>query len=124
MTVRLVTTVHADDPATGTISVSARHELELDDGRRVLLLDDRGWGSTQRWSEADGDDLRATARTVVGPDEPSGDLSAQEVATGHWTHLQQVARRHGATVDADELRRLPHEVVLGPDVLARIGAPG
>jgi hypothetical protein len=25
------------------LSVSARHEAELPDGRRVLLLDDRGW---------------------------------------------------------------------------------
>ncbi|QNG55532.1 hypothetical protein H6H00_11185 [Pseudonocardia petroleophila] len=122
--VRLVTSVDVDDPAAVTITVSARHELELPDGRRVLLLDDRGWGSTQRWAGASAEGLRETTRAVVGPDEPTGGRTAEEMAAGHWTHLQQVARHHGAPVDADELRRLPHDVVLGADVLARIRPSG
>ncbi len=42
---RLMTFVDADDdvPDARQISVSARHEAVLDDGRRVLLMDDRGW---------------------------------------------------------------------------------
>jgi hypothetical protein len=45
---RLVTFVDVDDRAgeARRMSVSARHEAALADGRRVLLLDDRGWSST------------------------------------------------------------------------------
>ena len=45
---RLITFAEAgDDPAwKAKVDVKARHELELADGRRVLLLNDRGYGST------------------------------------------------------------------------------
>jgi hypothetical protein len=39
---RLVTLVDVDNQSAETVSVSARHESELSDGMRVLLLDDRG----------------------------------------------------------------------------------
>jgi len=44
---RLMTFVDADDevPDARQISVSARHDV-LDDGRRVLLMDDRGWSES------------------------------------------------------------------------------
>lgn len=44
---RLVTFVDMDDRANDDyLSVSARHEAVLADGRRVLLLRDRGWGES------------------------------------------------------------------------------
>jgi hypothetical protein len=43
---RLVTPVELRDADARRMSVSARHEAELVDGRRVLLLDDRGWSSS------------------------------------------------------------------------------
>jgi len=45
---RLMTFVDADDevPDARRISVSARHEAVLDDGRRLLLMDDRGWSES------------------------------------------------------------------------------
>jgi hypothetical protein len=45
---RLLTTAEAGtDPAwKGRVDVVARHELELADGRKVLLLNDRGYGAT------------------------------------------------------------------------------
>ena len=70
------------------LSVSARHEAELPDGRRVLLLDDRGWTSSRHtafqaggaestreqqldtWATTSVEEIEQTARMVVGPDEP------------------------------------------------------
>jgi len=45
---RLVTFVDVDDNVADArqMSVSARHEAVLVNGRRVLLLDDRGWSSS------------------------------------------------------------------------------
>lgn len=131
---RLVTSVDVDgheaDPSE--MSVSARHEAELADGGRVVLLDDRGWGLSRRsapgadeghdiWAAQTVDDIRATARVVVGPDEPFGGRSSKDMADEHWTHLQQTLRRHGIAVDAARLRRLPHDIVLSERVLARLG---
>jgi hypothetical protein len=123
---RLVTFVDVRDPSTeDRVSVSARHELELGDGSRVLLLDDRGWtesGPPNVWAFTSVQDMAETARTVVGPDEPFGDRSPEDMAADHWAYLQDIAQRQGAVIAAAELRQLPHEVVLSPELLARIGA--
>jgi hypothetical protein len=45
------------------------------DGRRVLLLDDRGWsasGPPGIWAVTSVEEIVDMARTVVGPDEPFG----------------------------------------------------
>ena len=90
--VRLVTFVDANDdvPNDRLISVSARQEAELDDGRRVLLLDDRGWsesGPAHIWATTSVADMEFTARTVVGPDEPFGGHTYRSMAAGHWVTL-------------------------------------
>jgi hypothetical protein len=126
---RLVTLVDVDDRASDAhrMSFSARHEAVLVDGRRVLLLDDRGWS----WSSWPGDlldsgDIEETARVVVGPDEPTDGRSYEEMAAGHWAHLAAVLRHEGIVVDAPDLERLPHDVVLSERLLARLasGAEG
>jgi hypothetical protein len=112
-----------------TMSVSARHEAVLDDGSRVLLLDDRGWSGTLRgaladetdaWAFETEDEILRTARTVVGPDEPFGNRSQEDMEDGHWATLAGTLRAHGVTADAGELRRLPHDVVLGEELRARL----
>jgi hypothetical protein len=88
---RLVTLVdvgdRVDDP--GGLSLSARHEAVLEDGRRVPLLDDRGCTTSPELGMADRPEadssrqgrpdrsavwsveaIEETARVVVGPDEP------------------------------------------------------
>ena len=141
---RLVTFV---DLAAGVgdsrqMAVSARHEAVLLDGRRVLLLDGRGWSSSARtafyagdasdrdsareeqpdiWAMTSVEDIEQTARTVVGPDEPLEGSSQEDAEQGHWRYLSNVLRQHGVVVDALDLRRLPHEVVLSERLLARIG---
>lgn len=74
---RLVTYVDAAPGPPSNVSVKARHELELGDGRRVLLFDDRGWGSTGAWTDSSVADLERACRGAVGPDEPFNEGYAQ-----------------------------------------------
>ena len=129
----LVTHVELADGGADWMSVSARLEAVIDDGRRVTLLDDRGWTESLRGADPDGPDIWAltsiaqveeTARTVVGPDEPPDGFTHDEMERSHWGHLAGVLRAHGVTADDGELPRLPHEVVLGRRLLARLGAGG
>ena len=127
----------ADVRETGdprSMSVSARHEAVLDDGSRVLLLDDRGWtgslrgaaaGTLDAWAFETEDEIAFTARTVVGPDEPFDDHSFADMAAGHWKALAETLRAHGVAVEPDDLARLPHEVVLSERLRARLStSPG
>jgi hypothetical protein len=143
---RLVTLVdfRDEDADARQMSVSALHEAVLEDGRHVLLLDDRGWtsaalrafwppdgaeGESQRdqldtWTVTSVEDIEETARFVVGPDEPPDGCSQEEMEADHWAYLAGVLRQQGVVVDALELRRLPHDVVLSERLLARIGRGG
>ena len=51
------------------MSVSARHEALLVDGRRVLLLDDLGWTCSGNvpdvWAATSVEDIEETARFVI-----------------------------------------------------------
>jgi hypothetical protein len=122
--VRLVTFLDVDDSAgPRQVSISARHEVELGDGRRVLL-DDRGWsgsGPPDIWARTSVEDVEFTARTVVGPDEPYGGRTYEDMAAGHWGQLAGTLRQQGIVADASELERLPHDVVLSERLLERLG---
>jgi hypothetical protein len=120
---RLVTTAEVDDtvPDDGRVSVRARHEAVLADGRRLLLLDDRGWSSTATWTAVSAEDVAETTRMVVGPDEPAEGSTWEESVADHWAYLARVLLRHGVDVGAEELRRLRHDVALGGRLLDRLG---
>ncbi|BCJ33722.1 hypothetical protein Athai_12250 [Actinocatenispora thailandica] len=125
--VRLRTVVDVDAAGSShrNLSATARHEAVLDDGRRVLLLDDRGWGASGPpgiWAATSVADIEDTARMVVGPDEPSAGHTATDMAADHWAHLAALLHRSGVTVDADRLARLPHDVVLSDRLRARLRA--
>jgi hypothetical protein len=86
---RLVTLVDVNDDVADArhMSVSARHEAVLVNGRRLLLLDDRGWNSSLKrfemdevpdgdslregvpdiWAVTSVEDIEEEARVVVGP---------------------------------------------------------
>jgi hypothetical protein len=86
---RLVTFVDVEDDVADPrqMSVSARHEAVLVNGRCVLLLDDRGWsasGPPNIWAITSVEDIVDTARMIVGPDEPFGGRSQQEMEADHW----------------------------------------
>lgn len=125
---RLVTVVELDDGANGprSMSVSALHLAVLDDGTRRILLDDRGWsagGPDGLWERMTTEEIADTAVTVVGPDEPDGDLTADQMAQAHWESLAERLRAQGVAVEGAELRRIPHEVELGQRLRARLGRP-
>lgn len=121
---RLVTFVDVDDQADDdTISITARHEAVVAGGRRVLLLDDRGWGESgppNIWAYTTLDDITNTARMVVGPDEPSAGRSREDMEADHWARLTQVLRQQGIMAGAGELKRLRHDVLLSERLLARV----
>lgn len=116
------------------MSVTARHEAELDDGRRVVLLDDRGWTSalrgagvdetTDAWRFASEREIAETARVVVGPDEPFDGRTQDDMERDHWAWLAGKLAAAGVAADPAELRRLPHDVVLSEGLRARLGSAG
>jgi len=128
----LLTTVDLNDadddgPAASRMSVRAQHEAVLADGQRVLLLDDRGWGGgsvpgiPDIWSRQTLEEMKDTARVVVGPDEPVEGGSWAEEEAEHWDWLSRILRGHGIEVSGAELKALRHDVELSDRVLARIG---
>jgi hypothetical protein len=141
---RLVTFADLDDDAAHArqISVSLRHEALLANGRRVLLLADRGWSvsvgsadpiaaasievgqreTSDIWMMTSIDDIIDTARIVVGPDEPPHGRSHENAAADHWADLTEVLRGQGVVTDGAALWRLPHDVVLSTRLLARLGS--
>jgi hypothetical protein len=122
---RLITTADVDDLARDGLRVTAaaRHEAVLTDGRKLLLLGDRGWASNQPWSAASAEEIAETARTVVGPDEPAPGRTWEDSEADHWNHLARTLQGHRIVVDAGQLRLLPHDVVLSERLLTRIGHP-
>jgi hypothetical protein len=141
---RLLTLVDLrDNDLEGQMSFSARHEAVLEDGRHLLLLDDRGWSSSFPRTTADSDSARdvpdfwattsreeieETTRFVVGPDEPFGERSQEDMERDHWAYLAGILRQQGVAADADGLKDLPHDIVLSERLLALLGrhpeAPG
>ena len=112
------------------ISVSVRHDAVLEDGGRLLLLDDRGWTHELRgagadeindlWAITTERDIVETACMVVGPDEPFGGRTQDDMETSHWNALAEMLRAQGVVMDAGELRRLPHDVELSNRLRARL----
>ena len=102
------------------VSVSATLSAVLDDGRRLTLLDDRGWGSTGHWDTTTVEEIEDTARTVVGPDEPVEGQTYDEMAAAHYAYLVAILDRQGVISDTGTLRSIPHDVVLTERLRARV----
>jgi hypothetical protein len=131
---RLLTVVDINDadddgPDARRMSVRARHEAVLAGGRRIVLLDDRGWsgqahGFDAIWACETVEEMEQTARNVVGPDEAFGGHTQADMDAGHWAHLARILRRQGVEAEPAELQALPHDVELSARVLARIARGG
>lgn len=105
------------------MSFSALHLAVLEDGRRLTLLDDRGWGvsgTPDLWQTTTVEEIAADARVVVGPDEAHGNLTRTDMAAEHWSELADTLRHHGVLIDPEELSRLPHDVEITERVRDRL----
>ena len=131
--VELVTLADLDEDNSDArrIAVSVRLEAALDDGRRVLLLDGRGWSAELRgpgaadiadiWATASEREIAEQALVVVGPDEPFDGRSQDDMARDHWGALAATLRAGGVASDGERLRGLPNRVVLSERLRARLG---
>lgn len=97
----------------------------LSDGRRLTLSDDRGWSSQARGLAADDDpwahltveEIEANVRNVVLPDD------AEETGDEHpWACLTERLGALGVETTAEQLRRLPYEVILSERLRQRLSA--
>jgi hypothetical protein len=137
---RLVTFVDIDDANLSQLSFSARHDALLADGRRVVLLNDRGWSQSRinfvsdpelpmrgeafsPWEGVTREQIEEIARTVVGPDCAYGDYTQSEMDEGHWSYLSAGLEEQGVDVDATDLGALPHDVELSDRLVALLENP-
>jgi hypothetical protein len=136
---RLLTLVDfAEYQLAGQVSFSARLEAVLADDRRLVLLDDRGWSSSlvrttaepssareapDFWAVTSLEEIEETASWVVGPDEPFDERSQEDMERDHWTYLAEILRQQGVHLEPEELKGLPHEVLLSERLLTLLG-PG
>ena len=108
-----------DDERSQSFSVS--EFVTLEDGRRVILHEDRGFTIGWRSSGESGsgdirgaktrDSITRNVLNVVLPDD-------DECAEDHpWSWLADLARARGLNVTAEDLRSLPYEVILTDKVI-------
>lgn len=92
--------------------------IELADGRRITLHDERGFTTSAfgpEWQHETPARLVASVLTTVLPDD------AEASGEDHpWDWLAELARQKGIGVTTAELRLVPYVVELGPRVLARL----
>lgn len=106
---------------TNSQSFSVSEFVTLEDGRRVILHNDRGF--TIGWRSTDDprtdtapigetrDSITQNVLNTVLPDNEDG-------AEDHpWSWLADLARARGLSVTAQDLRGLPYEVVLTDKVI-------
>ena len=142
--VRLVTFAEIDgDENSRQPGMRARLDLELSGGRRVTVLDDRGWSwsvglfssdpidaaelERQRreidpWSGWSEQDIGEMALEIVGEDsdDPSEGQTLEESRAEYWSYLAGLLREQQIEVEPETLRALPRDVELGERIRARI----
>jgi hypothetical protein len=96
-------------------SFSVSEFVTLEDGRRVILHEDRGFTTGLRSTGRSGPgDLRepvtleSLTQDVLSVVLPDDDESTEDHP---WSWLADLARARGLNVTADDLRNLPYEVV-------------
>ena len=58
------------------------------------------------WATTSREEIEETTRFVVGPDEPFGGRSQEDMERDHWAYLAGILRQQGVAVRADELKGL------------------
>lgn len=102
------------------MSFSVSEFVTVEDGRRVILHEDRGFTfgpvTSVRWGPLDirGDEtLESLTRDVLNVVLPDDDEPAEDHP---YSWLADLARARGLDVTADDLRTLPYEVIFSDKV--------
>jgi hypothetical protein len=110
---------------SGDQSFAVSEFVTLEDGRHVILHEDRGFtiGVRTTGESAPGDPrehetLESLTRDVLNVVLPDDDESGEEHP---WAWLAGLARVRGLDVTEDDLRGLPYEVVFGEQVRRWLG---
>lgn len=117
---RLVTVVDLDDRDSSEHSAWAHLYAVLANGDRITLLEDRGWSSSAPITDRSSQEIRATAKMVVGPDEPWGDQTRGQAEEAHWTYLEDKLRDAGVSVQEGTLKTLSHDVEMSDRLRSRL----
>jgi hypothetical protein len=118
----LVTVVDLDDRDPSGHSAWAHLNAALREGTRIVLLNDRGWSSGAAIAEESLEEVEATARMVVGPDEPGPGQTDEQADGLHWQLLVRKLHDAGIEVEVGALKRLPHDVETGDRLRSRLTA--
>jgi hypothetical protein len=101
-------------------SFSVSEFATLEDGRRVILHEDRGFTIGWRSSGESGsgdirshETLESMTRDVLNVVLPDDDECAEDHP---WSWLADLARARGLSVTAEDLRGLPYEVIFTDEV--------
>jgi len=100
-------------------SFSVSEFVTLEDGRRVILHEDRGFTiglGSSRESTADlrrGETIESLTRDVLNVVLPDDDVPAEDHP---YSWLADLARARGLNVSADDLRSLPYDVIFTDEV--------
>lgn len=112
-------TPHTPDEARSQ-SFSVREFVTLEDGRRVILHDDRGFtiglrstGTSDPRDLREHETLESLTRSVLTTVLPDDDVPAEDHP---WSWLADLARARGLSVSADDLRSLSYEVTFTDEV--------
>lgn len=72
------------EPNSEQVSMYVLLKAQLENGQCILVLDDRGWSTSENWSRAEPSAIRETTLTVVGPDEPAPGASRAQALRDYW----------------------------------------
>lgn len=99
-------------------------KAQLENGQCILVLDDRGWSTSENWSRAEPSAIRETTLTVVGPDEPAPGASRAQALRDYWKCIRSFLAAQGIHLSIEELMALEHEVRFGPRLQRLLTGPG
>ncbi|MFC9935801.1 hypothetical protein [Glutamicibacter sp. NPDC127525] len=112
------------EPGSKQARVRVLLQAQLDDGLFIVVLDDRGWSSSEEWAQVTPAGIRETALVVVGPDEPAPGWTRAEELHAYWQYIQSILAAQQLHASIDELMALDHEVQFGPRLQCLLTAAG
>jgi hypothetical protein len=102
-------------------SIDAHLYAVLTDDTRLVLLDDRGWSSGFGGIDAQTpDQVKQTAKDVVGPDGTVPGESQAELDRWYGETLVGRLEDAGVSIAASDLSALPHGVEISERLLKRL----